>query len=392
MMNLSSLSRACTISCLGFACLVIVTALGFAWVGVGVMGVCVFGSFYCVKKAQSTINFIAYVRESSAAMEYVSRNQYFRRILEDGLQGSLLNGARIINRATETVKEKMGDFSGIANDVDSSLKHVVDDIKNAVNDLDKNANEMLSVAGTTANESQMVIQSSQDTSMNVQTISAATEEMSATIAEISQQVTRTSDIAQNAEGETEKTKIIIQKLAETAESIGNIATLIEDIAAQTNLLALNATIEAARAGEAGKGFAVVANEVKTLATETSQATDQIRGQIADIQDATQSAVIAFDGIGAIIGEISQACTTVASAVEEQSSASREIALNSERASNSTNEMATNMNDIGQNIGIVDSRSKDVMTITNKLGNESQQQLEALLTKMAEFMAELKKIA
>jgi len=125
MMNLSSLSRACTISCLGFACLVIVTALGFAWVGVGVMGVCVFGSFYC-------------------------------------------------------------------------------DIKNAVNDLDKNANEMLSVAGTTANESQMVIQSSQDTSMNVQTISAATEEMSATIAEISQQVTRTSDIAQNAEGETKQ--------------------------------------------------------------------------------------------------------------------------------------------------------------------------------------------
>lgn len=168
--------------------------------------------------------------------------------------------------------------------------------------------------------------------------------------------------------------------------------MIEDIASQTNLLALNATIEAARAGDAGKGFAVVENEVKALASETSQATEEIRSQIGDIQNATSSAVTAFDNIGNVIGEISKASTTVASAVEEQSSASREIASSTEKASAETTNVAKNMNDIGENINIVNGRSQDVMGITDRLGNESQKQIEDLLLKMNNFMTELKKIS
>jgi methyl-accepting chemotaxis protein len=107
--------------------------------------------------------------------------------------------------------------------------------------------------------------------------------------------------------------------------------LITDIAAQTNLLALNATIEAARAGEAGKGFAVVASEVKSLATQTASATDEIGGQIAAIQQATSDAASAIEGIGETVGTINEFSSGIAAAVEEQDAATREIARNVEEA-------------------------------------------------------------
>ena len=116
-------------------------------------------------------------------------------------------------------------------------------------------------------------------------------------------------------------------LAEGAQRIGQVVDMISNIAGQTNLLALNATIEAARAGEAGKGFAVVASEVKSLATQTARATDEIGAQIRQIQSATTEAVEAIKAISATIEEVSTIATTIASAVEEQGAATLEISRN-----------------------------------------------------------------
>lgn len=168
--------------------------------------------------------------------------------------------------------------------------------------------------------------------------------------------------------------------------------LIESIAAQTNLLALNATIEAARAGDAGKGFAVVASEVKQLAGQTSKATDEVKQQIASIQDATNRAATAFSGIGATITEINESATIVAAAIEEQSAASKEIASSAEKASTGTMGMAGDVREIDQSMGKVDQAAQEVTTVTETLSQHSTKNVEDLLKKMNVFMIELKKIA
>src|SRR5581483_3187990 len=143
----------------------------------------------------------------------------------------------------------------------------------------------------------------------------------------------------------EETNGKVQGLADAAQKIGDVVRIISEIASQTNLLALNATIEAARAGEAGKGFAVVASEVKTLATQTAKATDEITGQVQSIQSATSSSAAAIKGIGQTINRVSEISTTIASAVEEQGAATREISRSVQQAAQGTQEVSTNITSV-----------------------------------------------
>ena len=130
-------------------------------------------------------------------------------------------------------------------------------------------------------------------SVNVQTVAAATEELSHSIQEIARRVAETTQAMDGAVRQVDETQTIVRSLADAARRIGDVVSLINNIASQTNLLALNATIEAARAGEAGKGFAVVAGEVKSLANQTARATDEIQAQVAAIQGETDRAVAAL---------------------------------------------------------------------------------------------------
>ncbi|KAA2213080.1 methyl-accepting chemotaxis protein [Teichococcus oryzae] len=168
---------------------------------------------------------------------------------------------------------------------------------------------------------------SEGASSNAQTAAAATEELTASIGEITRQVSRSAEVSRRAVEETERTDRAVRELAETANRIGDVVKLISDIAGQTNLLALNATIEAARAGEAGKGFAVVASEVKSLASQTAKATEEIGQQVGAIQGATGLAVEAIRAIAHVVAEIDQTAAAIAAAVEEQGAATQEIARN-----------------------------------------------------------------
>ena len=187
-----------------------------------------------------------------------------------------------------------------------------------------------------------VASAAEETSVNVQTVSAGTEELSSSIAEIGRQVVTSAQIARKAVDDAGTTDATMQGLADNAGRISVVVDLIQTIASQTNLLALNATIEAARAGEAGRGFAVVASEVKSLANQTAKATDEIRQQIASMQTVTTSAVGAIRNISTTISEINEVTTAIAAAVEQQGAATREIARNIQHAAGGTSEVSSNI--------------------------------------------------
>ncbi|NIA71221.1 PAS domain-containing protein [Pelagibius litoralis] len=177
------------------------------------------------------------------------------------------------------------------------------------------------------------------------TVASASEELNASISEISRQISHSTEIARSAVDAAQEATTMINGLATSAESIGTVVSMIQDIAEQTNLLALNATIEAARAGEAGKGFAVVASEVKALANQTAKATEQIAEQIGQVQGATGSAVSGITTITKTIEEISSVTTAIASAVEEQGAATQEVNQNISGVSDASGETGRMSKDV-----------------------------------------------
>ena len=228
----------------------------------------------------------------------------------------------------------------LAEQFETGVGTVVNGVTTGAAELQNTAGTMSNAAQQAVSQSATVSSASERTSSNVQTVAAATEQLTASIQEISRQVSESAGIASEAMAQAQRSGQLIKTLTDAAERVGAVVGLISDVASQTNLLALNATIEAARAGEAGKGFAVVASEVKSLANQTTNATEEIRTQIASIQSATGETVQAVQGVSQVIERINTITSTIASAVEEQNSATSEISRNAQEAAQATNEVST----------------------------------------------------
>ena len=253
---------------------------------------------------------------------------------------------------------------------DRTVSTALNTVAAATNQLDSTSLAMSANAEQTKRQSSSVASATEEASGSVQTVAAAAEELSCSIREIARQVEQSNLAARVAADEATQTRQTVQGLAESSARIGEVVTLINDIAAQTNLLALNATIEAARAGDAGKGFAVVANEVKSLANQTARATEEIGNQIGAVQTATQQAVAAIRGIVTRITEINQISTAIASAVEQQSAATSEIARNVQQAAAGIERVSTNIGGVSQSATETEAAAGEVRTAGKALHGEA----------------------
>jgi len=254
---------------------------------------------------------------------------------------------------------------------DEDISGVLRSVASASTELQATASQMTATAEETSSQATAVAAASEEASTNVQTVAAASEELASSVTEISRQVTQSAAIAQKAVAEADRTNATVQGLYKDAASIGDVVKLISEIAGQTNLLALNATIEAARAGDAGRGFAVVASEVKSLAEQTAKATDQIAAQVGSIQASSSDAVSAIKGISVIINEMNEIASAIASAVEEQGSATQEIARNVQQAALGTGEIASNVSGVQQAAGDTGAAAHQVLQASNELSRQSE---------------------
>jgi methyl-accepting chemotaxis protein len=254
---------------------------------------------------------------------------------------------------------------------EATVRAALDNLQQSANSMQTTAQSMSSTADQSNTLVSAVASAAEETSVNVQTVSAGTEQLSSSIAEIGRQVVTSAEIAKKAVAEAGSTDTTMQGLADNASRISVVVDLIQVIASQTNLLALNATIEAARAGEAGRGFAVVASEVKSLASQTAKATDEIRAQIASMQSVTTSAVSAIRNIGQIIGEINDVTTAIAAAVEEQGAATREIACNIQHAAGGTTEVSGNIAGVSAASAEAGAAAAEVLNASTALRREAE---------------------
>jgi len=258
----------------------------------------------------------------------------------------------------------------IAREFEAMIGDVINTVSSASSELEASAGTLTSTAAQSETVTATVAAASEQASTNVQTVAAAAEEMASSVDEISRQVQDSARIAGEAVQQAGRTNDHVGELARAAGRIGDVVELISQIAGQTNLLALNATIEAARAGEAGRGFAVVASEVKALAEQTAKATGEISQQIAGIQSATEDSVGAIKAIGDTITRMSEIASAIASAVEEQGAATREISRNVQQAARGTQQVSASIVDVQRGASQTGSASSNVLASARSLSGES----------------------
>jgi len=281
--------------------------------------------------------------------------------------------------------EKRRALAELAARFEARVRGIVEAVSHASGVMQAMAKGLSAAADGTRQQVQAVASGAGEATANVETVAVAAEELSASIDEIARQVVQAAATAKEAAAQGQDTDRSVASLAAAAERIGEVVALINDIASQTNLLALNATIEAARAGEAGKGFAVVASEVKSLATQTAKATDDIRTQIASIQGETQQAVGAIRSISSTILVVNEISSSIASAVEEQTAATREITRNVQHAAGGTRDVSNHVSGVSRAI----EQASTVAQEAKRAADGLAEQATALREEVDQFLATLR---
>lgn len=272
-----------------------------------------------------------------------------------------------VNATIERLRAMVQSMNGCAEELSgasSQLTVTAEQLAHGAGETTQQSGTVAAAAEEMSTSMQQMADSTQEMSSNVKTVSSAVEQMTAAIAEVARSAEQAARVANGAASAVETSNERIGALGTAAEEIGKVIEVIQEIAEQTNLLALNATIEAARAGDAGKGFAVVATEVKELAKQTSQATEDIRRRVESIQGSASEAIQALNDIASVVKQVNQASRTIASAVEEQSITTRQIAQNVAHAATNAESVSTGVvqsalatREVTENIARVDQTAR-----------------------------------
>ncbi|MBN1905856.1 MAG: methyl-accepting chemotaxis protein [Deltaproteobacteria bacterium] len=329
----------------------------------------------------------------------------------DGLKDIAEGEGDLTKTLTITSEDEVGELAKWFNTFMSKLRAIIADLSSNADSMTSSSVELSKLSGNlsegadlTSAKSNTVASAAEEMSSNINSVAAAseqastnmglvataTEEMTSTINEIAQNSEHARTITQDAVKQADDASTKIDELGMAAQEISKVTETITEISEQTNLLALNATIEAARAGEAGKGFAVVANEIKELARQTAEATQDIKDRIEGIQKSTSIAVKQVEGISKVINDVNEIVSTIATAVEEQSVTTREIAGNVAQASSGIQEVSENIaqsssvsTEIARDIADVNQSSNDISNSSSQVDMSAQQ-----LSKLAEQLKTL----
>jgi len=289
---------------------------------------------------------------------------------------------------TEKLVEAIGQFARTAATVRSA-------IGDAITTLGETSDRMTALAAASNGEAERASKAADETASDVGDMADVTEKMQSSIAQIHHEAMQSAAMARQSIARAENTNATIRSLTAAADNIGSVVGLIANIASQTNLLALNATIEAARAGDAGKGFAVVASEVKSLATETAKATEEISKQIALVQEATRRSVEEIAGTGVAIAGIANTVEAVAASIDDQASATSVIAHSAMRAAANAETVAAALRIAAETISRTQEAAKSVLDFSHGLAmrtTELDQVVDALLSTASQHSQAVKPFA
>jgi methyl-accepting chemotaxis protein len=302
--------------------------------------------------------------------------------LRDGIKAAQAERQQMAEKAERTRRETL---QRLADDLEARLGGVINAVSSATEQLNSSAQSLSAVAEQTETQARSIASAATEASGGVNAVAAAAEELGVTVEEIARQVSDQAQQTEAVRGNSAASKAAMDSLATQAAQITSIVELIEQIAGQTNLLALNATIESARAGEAGKGFAVVASEVKSLASQTGNATGDISARIAGVQEQVQVSVGTINELDGLLQTVSQIASQIAGAVEEQSAATREISQNAARAAAGTEQVTKAIDDMTAAAVQARSNAREVSSAAGSLSEQS----ETLSGVMRQFVEELR---
>ncbi|GEM_PF-2769064 len=279
--------------------------------------------------------------------------------------------AEEVSRQQAADEERTRKIEELIAEFDTSADGLMQTVSASTNSVRTHSGAMADMIRDTLEKSRKMTEKSEETSTNVRQVAKCTEELSSSVSTMRTSIRQSSDISQKAANHASATSETIHGLASTASKIGEVISLIEDIASQTNLLALNATIEAARAGEAGKGFAVVASEVKSLASQTEKATEEISSQISAIQNATGSTVEMTDEITRTITSINEAMMDIETSLSTQVSVIDEISVTVGRASAATEEVSETVSQVGEGASRSGGAAEEQLSSAEQMASEIQ---------------------
>lgn len=271
-----------------------------------------------------------------------------------------------------TEEEKKETREKLANKFEASVKAIVNMVASAATQLSQTAESLTQVVNQSSQVASNAASGAAQTSANVQSVASAAEEMTASVKEISSQVQNSNSMVLDSVQKAESADMQANSLSIATQKVKEVIGLISNIAGQINLLALNATIESARAGDAGKGFAVVASEVKNLASQTDKSVQEIDKVIQEMNGASDGIIVSLKDIKSSIENISNASSTIAAAVEEQSASTNEIARNIISAAQGTEVISNNLSEVLVSSSQAESSSKQVLEASKMLSRQAEQ--------------------